>query len=375
MRPVAASFLGFGLFWGSWAVAALDVQRFLGLTDGGLGLLLAVTVVCGAAANATGGSMAERHGTRVVLAIAFAVWGVLLVSLSLLQSRWAFSAMFVVTVAAGGMVDVAMNVACTAGLGSTPGRLLRFHALYNTGAVIGAGATGLLLAAGISWRVAWCVIGVIALALAVVCIRSELPAGQRGEQHTIREGLSSLRGAGLLRLSVVFACGALVEGGIGTWGVLFLRSKLATAALVGAGAYVVGQSLATVARATLASTVERLGERLGVRLGTGLACVGITLEITAGHAVLAGAGLAIAAVGISVYWPLLLALAVEGSDRPGVVVGGVSAAGYVGFLAGPPIVGWVADGFGLRVGLLVLVAAAFVAAATPLRRGIRAGPA
>jgi MFS family permease len=64
---------------------------------------------------------------------------------------------------------------------------------------------------------------------------------------------------------------------------------------------------------------------------------------------------------------LLLALAGRGSDRPGVVIGGVSAAGYLGFLAGPPLVGWIADGFGLRAGLFVLVAAALAATIIPIR--------
>ena len=40
LRLIAATFACFGFFWGSWAVAALDVQLFLHLSDGGFGLLL-----------------------------------------------------------------------------------------------------------------------------------------------------------------------------------------------------------------------------------------------------------------------------------------------------------------------------------------------
>lgn len=61
-------------------------------------------------------------------------------------------------------------------------------------------------------------------------------------------------------------------------------------------------------------------------------------------------------------WPLLLAHASEGRARPAAIVGSVTAVGYLGFVAGPTIVGWVAAAFGLRAGLLLLaVAAAFVA--------------
>ena len=44
------------------------------------------------------------------------------------RPRVAFIAVFVVSVAIGGGVDVVMNVAATAALANQPGRLLRFHA-------------------------------------------------------------------------------------------------------------------------------------------------------------------------------------------------------------------------------------------------------
>ena len=42
-RPLvvaAGAFVCFGVFWGSWAVATADVERFTGLSNAGLGLLL-----------------------------------------------------------------------------------------------------------------------------------------------------------------------------------------------------------------------------------------------------------------------------------------------------------------------------------------------
>jgi hypothetical protein len=92
----------------------------------------------------------------------------------------------------------------------------------------------------------------------------------------------------------------------------------------------------------------------------------------------AALGLAVAAIGAATYWPLLSAVTTRASDRPGLAVGGVSAAGYLGFLAGPPIVGAIAEGAGLRAGVLALAAAGGAAAAIPLRsvtRKLAAGTA
>jgi MFS family permease len=354
-------------------VVALDVQRFLEFSDAQLGLLLAATVFGGVLANGAGGVIAERHGTRTVLASALVVWGLLLVVLAATTSRAVFCVTFLLAVSGGGLVDVTMNIAATSALGSTPGRLLRLHALFNGGALLGAGTSGVLLAHDISYRVIWGAVSVTAVLLALWCRTAEMPAGERGEQHTVRQGLAALKAEGLGAVAVVFAIGALVEGGVGTWGVLFLREHLGLAVAAGAGAYAVGQGLATTARSTLGWTAEHVGERRGAQIGLALAGVGLLVEATATSSWLAAAGLGAAAVGAAVYWPLLLAFASRGGDRPGLVVGGLSAAGYVGFLAGPPVVGWIAQLTDLRWGLAALGCASLAGALIRLRLPVTHG--
>jgi len=367
VRPLRATFLTFGFFWGTWAVVALDVQRFLDFSDAQLGLLLAATVFGGSIANGAGGVIAERYGSRLVLSSALVAWAALLVLLGGVTNHIVFCLVFLATVSVGGLVDVTMNVAATAELGSAPRRLLRMHALFNGGALLGAAVSGLALAADVSYRVMWVGIGVAALLLALWCSAADLPAGERGEHHTVRQGLAALRTQGLRMLAIVFAIGALVEGGVGTWGVLFLRGNLGLAVVAGAGAYVAGQTLATIARCTLGWTAEHVGERRGAQLGLALAGAGLIIEAASTSSWPAAVGLGLAAVGSSVYWPLLLAHASQGSDRPGIIVGGLSAAGYVGFLAGPPVVGWVAQATDLRWGLIFLGFAALAGACARLR--------
>ena len=76
LRPVRWVFIVFGLFWGAWAVAAIDIEHSLGLSIGGYGLLLSISLAGSAAANAVGGGLCQRFGTSRVLAIALATWSV-----------------------------------------------------------------------------------------------------------------------------------------------------------------------------------------------------------------------------------------------------------------------------------------------------------
>lgn len=373
MRPIGAAFICFGVFWGAWAVAAVDVERFLGASHLKFGVLFAVGIVAGSVTNATGGAMAERLGVRRAQAWSLVVWGAAVLGAAATRGRALFAALFVLVVAAGGAVDVVMNVSATAALGEHPGRLMRFHSLFNSGSLVGAAATGLLLRAGASWRWSWLAIGLGAWAVGTYVWVADVPAGPPGDSVGVLHALGSLRSSGLFGLAAIFAGAALVEGGIDTWGVLYLRSNLKTTIVVGTGAFVVGQVLATLARATLGPLAEASRGR-GASIGAGLAAVGLLVEAVARVPALSAAGLAIATVGASMTWPLLLAGVSSTSERLGVVVGGVTAAGYLGFVAGPPIVGALSSAFGLRWGLGFMAAAAAVVAVAAAPARERAAP-
>jgi hypothetical protein len=369
LRPVALSFLCFGSFWGAWAVSTADIKATLGASDAAFGGLLSLALLAAAAVNVVAGSLAERWGTGASLARSLASWGLLLAAGAVTDPALAFAVLFVAVVALGGAVDVVMNIAATAALARRPGGLVRFHALFNAGAATGALATAVVLRAGLSWRWIWLVTALLACVLAVGVRRSQLPAGAVGERHGLLQSFRTVWREGLLLLAIVFAISAMVEGGIDTWGVLFLREDLGSGLLVGAGAYVVAQIVATAARLTLGPAAGALGTGRGVALGAGLAAAGLAVMATDPPGPVAAVGLVAAAAGISVCWPLLLARATVQEDRPALVVGGVTSVGYLGFVLGPAVVGLLAGTLGLRFGLLGLAAGAVVVATAPSRGG------
>ena len=365
MAPVTASFVLFGVFWGSWAVSAADVERSLDLSHARFGLLLSFGLAGAALANGAGGALTERFGTGRVLSASLAVWGGLLLvggAVADVAVPWGFGAALVLAVAVGGVVDVVMNVAAVAALAEQPGALVRFHARFNLGAAAGALVTGLLLGADVTWRWAWVVVGVVALALAGWCARTELPAGEPGGHVPLLDTVPLLRRERLVLVAVAFAVGGMVEGGIELWGVLFLRTFLDSGLPVAVGSAVGGYTVAALARIAFGPAAGRRGASRGVTIGAAVAFVGVLVLGLTATPWISGLGLVLAAGGISMCWPLLLAHASEGRARPAAIVGSVTAVGYLGFVAGPTIVGWFAAAFGLRAGLLLLaVAAAFVA--------------
>ena len=134
----------------------------------------------------------------------------------------------------------------------------------------------------------------------------------------------------------MFALAEVTEGGVDTWGVLYLRNHLATGVLLGAGAYVVGQSVAATTRGAGSVLVGRLSARRGLLVGGCVAAGGILLESLSPLSGVAALGLALGAGGASLFWPLVMSNVSRLASQVVSAVGTFTAAGYIGWVAGSP---------------------------------------
>jgi MFS family permease len=372
------AFATFGLFWGSWAVMLFDIQHAYGLNDAQTGVLLGIAVAVAGASSAVMGHLCHRVGARRLLWIALFSWSALLCVLALTREKWAFAVVLVLVEVAGGSIDTAMNAEASHRLVDRPATLVRLHALFNTGALTGAAVAGIVIHAGVSWRWIWPAIAVLALALGAWAAVSDAgaygaasPSDPGADQGAGRAGstahpLRRLRRDGLILLLFVFALAEVTEGGVDTWGVLFLRNHLATGVLLGAGAYVVGQLVAATTRGAGGTIVGRLTARRALIIGGCVAGAGILLESLSPLPGLAAVGLALGAGGASLFWPLVMSTVSRQASQVVSAVGTFTAAGYIGWVAGAPIVGWVSETLGPARGLQVLALASFGVAACTL---------
>jgi predicted MFS family arabinose efflux permease len=343
-----------------------DIQHAYSLSDAELGVVLAIAIAVAGASSAVMAHMADRVGARRMLWLALVAWSVLLCGLALTRERWVFVVVLVLTEVAGGSIDTAMNAEASHRLVNHPSMLVRLHALFNAGALVGAATAALVIHAGVSWRWMWPAIAVVGLAVGVWAAATDSGAplaatssDEAGAGTRSSHPLRRLRRDGLWVLLAVFALAEVTEGGVDTWGVLFLRNHLATGVLLGAGAYVVGQLMAVTTRGAGGRWVGRLSSRTALIVGGCVAGGGILLESVAPAAGVAAVGLALGAGGASLFWPLVMSSVSRAATQVVSAVGTFTAAGYVGWVAGAPIVGWVSQAFGAARGLQVLAVAAF----------------
>jgi predicted MFS family arabinose efflux permease len=272
-----------------------------------------------------------------------------------------------------------MNAEATHRLIGNPSALVRFHALFNLGALAGAAGAGILIGAGGSFRWAWPAIALVALVVGTWTLLTD--SGQpmtsatghpsaTAQKHPLRR----LRREGLVMLLFVFALAEVTEGGVDTWGVLFLRNSLASGVLLGAGAYVVGQAMAAATRGGGGTVLGRLSARHALVVGGCVAGGGVLLESLSHFSVLAAIGLMLGTGGASLFWPLVMSAVSRQASQVVSAVGTFTAAGYIGWVAGAPLVGWVSQTYGPARGLQILAVAAGGVAVASLLRSERIPP-
>lgn len=166
-----------------------------------------------------------------------------------------------------------------------------------------------------------------------------------------------LPSAGVMRLAALAFLCMLVEGAIADWSAVFLRS-----ALVGqAGSAALGYSSFAFAMAACRvigdTAVRRLGPASVVATGGILAALGLALVLGFTNAITACVGFAMVGIGLANVVPVIFSAAGRSTTTPAVGVSMAATAGYAGFLVGPPLIGFAAGLFSLRISLCTLLLA------------------
>jgi MFS family permease len=349
------AFAAFGAFWGAWAAVLPSVQRHVGASKSQLGLALLFVAVGALPAMLATGAVLDRVG-RSLVGPALLLFAAAILAPAFAGDVRALAASLVGVGVASGALDVAIN-AQTSSLEAATGRRLMplAHALFSAGLVVASVSVGLARQGGAGPR--GVLIGVAALIAASALPSARPPRLPRpGVRPPRRLNLTPT----LVALGLLCAVAFVVESGAENWSALYLESRLGSDPAVG------GLGPATFAAAMVAGRLgggaleRRLGERRLLTSGAALASSGLLVAAAAPSFGFALAGFALTGLGVSVAAPTLFGAAGRTTDEDdrGSAVAAVTAVSYLGFLAGPPLIGAVAGALGLRAAMAVVAAVA-----------------
>jgi MFS family permease len=381
---IAAVFVANGLAGPSFLTRLPERQAALGLSDAGLGIVLAGLAGGALVASPLAGRLIDTRGSRPVVVAAGLVLG---------ASLWAVGAaptpgLLFLALAVVGAADAAMDIAMNANAAADERRsgrsvMHRLHGAWSLGALAGAGVSAAAAALRVPLTASLAATGAV-VAAATLVARPRLVAGDTAPapapdrpRRSGRATWAAGRGA-LVVLAVATVGGSIMEGAPTDWSALRLER-------LGAGPGVAALGVAVFMAGMLAGRLvgdpltDRYGGATVLRAGMLLAAGGLLAGAAIDGPVAFAAGLAVAGFGVSAYFPLAFSAAAR---TPGVAPGAgaatVSLAARIGFLAEPIVMGALAEAIGLRWAFVAVAGVgAALAAAAPrvIPAATRAAPA
>jgi MFS family permease len=351
----ATLFFANGCGLGSWLPHIPDVKIWHGLSDGVLGLALLAIAGGAVASLPVAGALTARFGSRPIARAAAALFCAVL-PLPLLAPDFPLLLAAFVTLGIGiGALDVAMNAHAVLveeryGLPI----MSSFHGLFSLGGLVGAALAGGAMTVGLPpvehLATSAAVLGAAVLA-AWPWLLPTAPAPTGGPLFVVPHGrLAVLGGIALIAF--------MAEGAMGDWSAIYIRMDLGASPATAAWGFAAFSLTMAIGRLTGDRLVARVSPAGMVAAGALIGALTFGSALIAGHPAAAVLGFAGMGIGLANIAPIVFSAAGRLPDlAPGIGIAAVSTAGYCGFLAGPPLIGLVAEISGLPAGLgLVAVA-------------------
>lgn len=373
---VFATFFLSGFNFSGWAARLPAVRDALDFSPNQMGVLLLVGAFGSLGSLPLSGVVVERLGARrtVEVSAGLNTGGLVIAVIGVsLGSVWLTGLGLVVYGVGTGVWDAAMNLEGAAAE-QLLGRSLmpRYHAGFSVGtmagAALGAGAAALDVPVGIHLSVAL----TLSFGVVLVATRHFLPEGTH-DVHPDDAAAAASGGRGrafaawteprTLVIGLVVLAAALTEGSANDWVSLAVVDGFGTDDAIGAVAFWVFVTAMTAMRLLGTRVLDRWGRVATLRLTVALSLVGLLVFGLAPTLWLAVLGVVAWGMGAALGFPVGMSAAADDPRRAPARVAVVATIGYSAFLAGPPLLGMLAEHVGYRHALLAILAPAVISLA------------
>jgi MFS family permease len=370
-----------GTAFAAWASRIPDLKNSLDLTAGQLGVTLLALSAGSVVGLPASGWISHRVGAAGAVVIGLVSMSVGMVGIGVgvdaLEARWLVMAGLFALGLGMGVWDVGMNLE-GASVEQCLGRNImpRFHAAFSGGTVVSA-----LIGALMAWQQVPITVhllsaGVLIVAGCVWAIRSFLPRSLEAEDEAdSMAGVASPGAAGgpaklgvlsawteprTLLIGLLTLVAAFTEGTANDWVSVAFVEGYHLPTWAGVLAFATFLSFMTVGRVLGTSLLDRYGRVPVLRVMLVAAGAG-SLLVVFGNSALAYLGAAIWGLGVSLGFPVGMSAAADDPARAPARISVVATIGYTAFIAGPPLLGFLGDHYGilralLAVGAMLLVA-------------------
>ncbi|ASZ09684.1 MFS transporter [Chitinophaga pendula] len=335
-----------GLTYSSWACRIHDIKAQFGFNNAELGSILFSLPVGLMISLPISGWMVTKVGSRKVLIAAGLLFPFMLCMIGLATQVWQLVIVLFLFGFLNNVFEIAMNTQAVGIEGLYKRSIMAsFHGLWSLAGFAGV-AIG-TLAIGLEWPV-WIhflLIGVLCWLLVTLSWKNLLPEDAPSDSQP----LFAKPDSHILKLGIIAFASLVTEGTMFDWSGIYFQKVVAVPEAYTTLGYIAFMGTMAGGRFVSDSMVTRFGIKRVLQCSGIISTCGLLLAILLPHIITATLGFLLVGIGVSSIVPLVLALAGKSKTLPpGVAIAAVSTVGFLGFLIGPPLIGFIAEATDLR---------------------------
>jgi MFS family permease len=347
---VALVYFSMGLSFASWASRIPDIKTALRLSDAALGSILFSLPVGQFLMMPFSGKLVTRFGSRNILRFSIPAYTLCLIGIGLVTSGWQLSIMLFIFGLWGNLSNISVNTQGVAAerLYKRP-IMASFHGAWSlagfTGALIGLTMINLKLVPFIHFIIIAVLVWTI---LAINIPHLTFGATEANAAQTKRKFFSKPDGI-LVQLGIIGFCSMASEGAMFDWsGIYFKDVVKAPASLVILG-YTSFMIMMATGRFVADYLISRIGRKRLLQICGAMISTGLFTAVLFPYLISSTLAFMLVGLGVSSIVPTVYSTAGRHSKiPPGIALATVSSVSFLGFLMGPPLIGYISEAFGLR---------------------------
>jgi fucose permease len=345
------SFATLSMMFGSWVTRIPDLKAQFGLSEGQLGLVLLCLPVGSLLISPFSARIIHQIGLGKSIFLSAVGTSILMAIPTSMPTQSTLMIMLIIAGISNSLLNVSMNAAVSVIEKQENLKIMSTcHGIFSLTGFISALIGAFMVKIGVLPQVHLILVGFLMIILIVTAQKilfliPNISSNTKVERFVIPKGK-------LIGLSIIGFAVMTNEGAVADWSAVYLKENIgSTAALASLG--FAGFSLAMAVGRFLGDTLlSKWSLKLLLKAGMTLAIAGLSLSILLPYTFTALLGFTLVGLGLSIGVPIVFSLAtkVEGVSA-GAGIAAVSATATVGFLLGPPLIGFIAEELGLSVGL------------------------
>lgn len=353
---VALVYFSMGLCFSSWASRIPDIKTALHLNDALFGTILFALPVGQFLMMPFSGKLVTRFGSHKVLLYALPIYTICLSNVGLVHAGWQLAIALFLFGLSGNMCNISINTQGVAAerLYQRP-IMASFHGGWSlagfTGALIGLAMINLKV------PVYWHFVTIILIVWTIVWInypflvRSQ-PAQSSDEPR--RKFFNKPDGI-LLQLGIIGFCSMASEGAMFDWSGIYFKDVVhAPPSLVVLG-YTSFMIMMATGRFVADYLISKIGRKRLLQICGTMISTGLFMAVFFPYLISCTIAFMLVGLGVSSIVPTVYSAAGRHSKvSPGIALATVSSVSFLGFLMGPPLIGYISAAAGLRYSFAVI---------------------